>query len=464
HQAADESGTFGSLYRHVNCMDQAAMLELLCSFGPPHAKTSWLVQQPFGYINEMYLIGIVDTSGQLQLCNNPFHGTDATLRVVDKDMRGRTSFYCHVYIGQSKPFSTTNDHIFDGTAGPSIGNKLAEQYLHEAIDRNTRLYEVTGTSPGTVDNIMEGDGVTGTDGQFWRPTAILELAPARFRECVLNLLRSSAISNPNIISQIQWAHVPEWINTVLGSRCEVAFGHVSVGNATAQALWLLSGANEEDTTKLRVDVRVETHLSENGDLNPERSAMAACDCLASIIMSTDRDPDDLWIQGTLSEYGEKSLQYADHIPAGRIVIVSGNVVVDMRGASSSAALEPLARRLLTHTTSHEPFSLHVPTVVNHSFEIPGCSQNGATNVVDGIGAQFTVRCCLDSSVAAASADVHGDGLLLSKYSIEDMDGEAGRAVIFTFITRDLGVHDVDLYFAHSSTLTSVSKRVEVEVV
>lgn len=72
--ARDPSGRPGGARRTVNCMDQAAILELSCSLGhrdgdPP---MNWVAHHPYGYINSTHLVGVRDQSGELIRVNNPF--------------------------------------------------------------------------------------------------------------------------------------------------------------------------------------------------------------------------------------------------------------------------------------------------------------------------------------------------------------------------------------------------------
>lgn len=119
---ANDSNQPGTLFPYVNCMDQAAILELSCSLLGGFSSTSWLYQQPFGYINPLHLVGI-KAAGTLINVNNPFFGTDSTRALVDINDRGRTGFGVHVYTGHSEPFNSPNDGIYDGCGGPHIGTE-----------------------------------------------------------------------------------------------------------------------------------------------------------------------------------------------------------------------------------------------------------------------------------------------------------------------------------------------------
>ena len=68
----NDNDQLGTLYQSVNCMDQAAMLELSCSLLGSSSSTSWLYQHPFRYINTTYLVGIRAGAGPLTNVNNPF--------------------------------------------------------------------------------------------------------------------------------------------------------------------------------------------------------------------------------------------------------------------------------------------------------------------------------------------------------------------------------------------------------
>ncbi|KAK0455273.1 uncharacterized protein EV420DRAFT_1644911 [Desarmillaria tabescens] len=466
--APDESGTEGMLYRHVNCMDQCAMLELSCSLQDGVRSTSWLVQQPFGYINDTHLVGVVNQQNQLIPVNNPFFGTDQSRSHVDINDPARTSFGCHVYNGHSRPFVLASDGIYDACGGPHIGNEVAADYLASSIDTQTTLY-IHGLQPGTVNNIAVGDGVTGTDGHHWVPPVASEGFTELSRNAVSNILSPLTTETPNSVSHINWAHVPEWINDVLDEDWGVKFGRVSVGDSTTHAFWHLGHDKAEEGSPLRVNVHVESVVNLSGALDTAGSEQAARDRLGTILTSTDRDPEALWVRGTLDEFGQYSLQYASDVAAGRVVVVAGNAIVDISGMSSSAALEDYARKLLGHTVRRDGPPLTMPAIKRGPVRTTGNQEsmllddNTGRTTVQGVDTRFSLYFELDKGVAAASATPEGTGILFDKYVIEEgLDGAV--AVDFMFVAHELGAHTVKVHFTDMETMVSVSKTIEVDVV
>jgi len=220
-----------------------------------------------------------------------------------------------------------------------------------------------------------------------------------------------------------------------------------------------------------VRVRTETCVAEDGNLDFEKSSHTAFDDFAFTIKGIELDlgPNDegldtIYAPAPFGDYAQYALQYAAHIPEGHFLIVSGNHMISISGGSSSAVLEPVARKLLAHITVDKPVSFHIPVVTEHWFEIPEANRGGSNETVKGMASTFTVKCRVDDSIAAARADVEGHGLLLSKVHIDGNEANKTSTVSFTFVTRAVGTHDVDLRFKHSPTMTTSNKSIHVTVV
>ncbi|KAL5522324.1 hypothetical protein ACEPAF_2181 [Sanghuangporus sanghuang] len=248
---------------------------------------------------------------------------------------------------------------------------------------------------------------------------------------------------------------------LLGEDAQILFAQISTNGTSAQASWSVTGSQN---LQLKLDIHTETRVDDNGSLDEERSLDAARDYLTSVLMSTDRDPQEVWAQGNLNEYGVCSVQYSNNIPAGRVVLVSGNAVVDIRGASSSTALLSLVHALLAHTTIEGPIPHAVPSVSGYTFEIPERRRGDAAHIVKGTDVEFLIHCNVDARLAAASAHVADYGILFSKCDVVDAEGRDSSAVKFTFITRELGSHVVELYFAEWSTMACGTKKITVDVI
>ncbi len=275
---APGSSDFGSLYRHVNCFDQAAWLELTCSL---LNATSWLAQQPFGFIKETYLVGIPNK------VNNPFFGTDATRILVDNNDLKRTFFGCHVYVGNSKPFDSTDDAIYDGCAGPHLGTETAADYVTNSIQNTNETALYVNTYPGTINNIQPGDGVTGIDGQYFRTggpnsstsfSSTLTFQSPSSAQAVLN--RLAPTSQPASVRRItheDWANASSWVPTVLGEGWTTLFSQiVAAGESSTRAFWHIAGP---DGIVLRITVITESPVT-TGHRHP-RSCASCCRCARS---------------------------------------------------------------------------------------------------------------------------------------------------------------------------------------
>ncbi|KAF5379135.1 hypothetical protein D9615_005859 [Tricholomella constricta] len=504
YRAADASGATGTLYRHVNCMDQAGVLELGCSLlggGPGARPTSWLGQQPFGFINTCHLVGVTAPgSNQLLDINNPFFGTqyDRAL-LTDINDQARTKFWSHVYVGHSNPFQRQTDGIYDACGGPHFGTETPAEYLAQVIDTQTNLYQAQGWQPGTVDTIATGDGVTGINGQpaIGAPVQVAAAVPGTASASVIpesaTELRGAIQATldqlipptlPGLsgaqasVTHVNWAHVRTWLKPVLGETWDVGFGHLTVGDAAAHAFWHLTESSRGGGDTLRINIFVESVSGMDGIVDSGLAAEAARSRLADIVGSTDRDPEVLWTPGgeALSEFGDYSVRYKDNIEAGRIVVVAGGVVVDIAGLSSSAALEGHARTLLGHTVRRDGPVLAIPVLRGGPVRTRGhervaritlAGEEREVVTVNGVGTRFSVAFRVEGLVAAASATSEGEGVLFDRYSIhgvEEGTGGGGHAVDFMFVTRQVGRHVVRLHFAESETMTVATEVMEVEVI
>ena len=113
----------------VNCYDQAAALTI---FGRVIGIDSqYRLQQPFGYLNMVALVGIGD-------CNNPFYKSDVAKKTVGHD-DSRTSFRNHAFV-------TFGVNVFDACGGPETGINTLPIYLNNLIDRST-LWESASAAP-----------------------------------------------------------------------------------------------------------------------------------------------------------------------------------------------------------------------------------------------------------------------------------------------------------------------------
>ncbi|KAI5824587.1 hypothetical protein K523DRAFT_252896 [Schizophyllum commune Tattone D] len=502
---ADDSGVPGSLFRYVNCMDQAGMLQLSCSL---LGDTSWLGQQPFGYIHTTHLVGVADGYGNLINVNNPFFGTEPQYALVDQNAPARTGFFCHVYVGNSKPFVSASDAIYDACSGPHAGTEIAQEYVTNSIDATTTLYSPTYIPhPGTVQNIAMGPGVVGIDGQHFAHAAADTRAAftAQAAGSALDRLLAPGGGSTDAsddaaaasIAHTDWAHLPEWLPSVLGADWTVQFARVGADTQRAHALYQL--ADRASGHAVRVRVSVHTQTGADGALDPARSAAAAREAAAHIVGGTDRTPDALWVAGgALGEYGDWSLQYRPEVGAGRFLVCAGNTVVDIAGLPSTAALAEVARRLLGRVVQHDAPLPGLPVladgaVTSQSGAAAAASSSSSADIgaiasgdvsaltstspvqIAGAGTRFSLSFVAESQIAAAGATSDSGGLIFDKYTVEEYvpsSGEAGAdstsapltTVVFVFYAKEIGHHTVRIHVADAKTMLTATRVVGVDVV
>ncbi|KAL5480174.1 hypothetical protein ACEPAI_1444 [Sanghuangporus weigelae] len=196
-----------------------------------------------------------------------------------------------------------DDGTYDACGGPHEGEENAQQFLNSSIDTDTTLYPVRGFNPGTVANIQDGDGVITIDGLPRSvPNIDISLLPERIRD----LIQKRSAASPSSVSQKDWAHLPEWVETALalGENAKVLFGQTRASDASAQASWLVAGVQD---LQLKLDIHVETRVDANGDLDVKSSLDAARNYFASVLQNLQRNLDEVWMQSGLDEYGESSV-------------------------------------------------------------------------------------------------------------------------------------------------------------
>ena len=420
-------------------------------------RPSWLRMVPFGFINTTYLIGIT------QPCNNPFFNSVSPplpplLPVNDSR---RTAFGNHVFNGSLTTYNVYADHIYDACGGP-VANGLAPQaYVNQTVDSATSLNHPP--LPGTVAYIQQFGGVTGITSFHH------EIEPSKEVEVLLQM--AAAAPDSKSFSQIHWDDVAQWVRSVIGESTKVAFHELRFADTAVEALWHLIGVKHgnhgDDNLVFRV--RTYTLVGADGKLDDKASSAQALNDLRFTLKNNDRNSgtndgvlESFWEPAPLKDYAQHSVQLKSTVPRGRFLIASGNSLIDVSGGPSSSSLNPIIKKVLTHTTVDKPVSHDIPGVTDHRFEIPQDKKGGKDNVVKGVGTSFTISCHVSKPIAAASANVKDSGLLFRDATIVNGDGKS--TVKYGFVTRSVGKHDVELAFATSSGLTSSKKVVQVEVI
>ncbi|KAG6871061.1 hypothetical protein C0995_008713 [Termitomyces sp. Mi166 len=468
-------GPVGSLLPLVNCMDQAAMLELSCSLRGGSSLVSWLYQAPFGYINTTYLVGVTE-SGDLVGVNNPFFGTDIShAEVRDINDLSRSPFKVYVYVGHSSKFNReSDDGIYDGCSGPHLGTETIKKYITNAIDTQTKLYGERPwecRAPGTVANVTQGNGVVSiNDQRLFSQSCTLPL----LTEPLSRLVDTAVANTGSPLAHVGWACLSTWLKATLGDEWKILYEQVTVGAAEAQALWLIFDVL--NNTRIRVHINVVSVIDQDGYLDMNGSAAVVKEHISGILMSTTRQ--DIWTSGNLSGFEGVSLRYADHVAAGRIVLVAGNIVMDISGMTSYEALLPYALKLFDRTVRLGPLdrlppvapvlqrqAIRMGTDTSDTTTTLGEPENETEIItVTGIGTRFSLVFSVSCKIATANAGCEEHGVLFDRHIVEELDNNQGCTVEFLFVAREVGRHRVRVCVADLETMIGATSDLEVEVV
>ncbi|KAG6830514.1 hypothetical protein H0H92_000355 [Tricholoma furcatifolium] len=474
----EPGGDIGSLIRGVNCVDQAAALQLACGLYNATA-TSWILQgslaHPFGFINTTHLVGVGNNAllpnPPLINVNNPFFGfiVNPNLRLqyanVQANSPYRRRFKFHVFNALSNPWDQANDVIFDATCGPHLGTGTHVQYNANVID-GTRTQQPFALA-------QQGPGITGTINWPLFPLR-------RSRNPLAGTLTEPLIAVTNqagVLGQIYtgWASLPTWFRAALGDSWNIQYESHSVGMVGSQAFWLISHSSGGHDHQLRITATVASVVSQDGQLDVEESANIVNDCVNDILMSTQRS--DVWTTGALPGLDGVSLHYADHIEAGRIVFVAGLTVMDIAGMATTNALLPIAVKLIKQTKRRDPqltSLLAIPALKRQAIRL-GINTDNVTTLdgpeaqtgigkVIGIYARFSVIFSVSCKIATASGDCEGTGVIFDRYVVEELENGEVCNVEFIFITREVGRHLVRVAVADLETMIGGTMDLEVDVV
>ena len=464
--------------RKVICVDQAAMLELCCSLqGGTHA-TTFLIQNPFGFINDTHLVGVKDSRGALITVNNPFFEKDPlkpTPPLIGQNDSRRTFFGGHTFNGQRQGQSW---NIYDATSGPALGPNI-NQYYTTSIDVTTTLYkDYPGFQPGKPNEVQTDAGVTSINGgnlglQVRHVAAPLteSVGLTAASTPIANLpspLLNAVVAQAGTVTHVDWARLPTWLRATLGDTWDIDDECLTASEAETQAFWSISDrANAADST-IRVHVVVVSALTPDGHVDTEESAAIVRDRIQNIFKYAQRG--DIWTTRTLPGLGGASLQYLDDSGAGRVIVVAESVFVDIKGMASGSALMPHALKLLNHTARHNFPPPVVPVIHRQAIKIGATILEGpkaATDVitVTGINTRFSVVFSVDCEVAVAGAASDTiSGVLFDRHIANEPESEEGRTVEFFFVAQEVGRHRVHMYVAELETMVQAKSALEVEVV
>ncbi|GLB34582.1 hypothetical protein LshimejAT787_0201470 [Lyophyllum shimeji] len=367
---AAPGGPPGSLSRDVNCYDQAAMVQVLAGFGKP-PYPNWLVMEPYGYINQTYLVGV---NG---LCNNPFFNNNHSPSLIGINDTRRTGFGNHVFNGLLFPFKPQDpkERIFDACAGPSLGTLDPYAYVNAAVDSTTTLtaWKRVQWPTSRVTKVLPAS--------VWLP---LTWEKTKMTTKMMEFLEKCTVGNAKPYSQIRWT--------------------TNIGERVAERLWHLTGVDGIDSdvvVRVRAEhrsPRTETSTSKN-PLRRHLTVSLSLSRISNSILAMTTTVSALCMRpAPFDDFAHYALQYASHIAKGRFLIASGNHMITISGGSSSAALEPIARKLLTHTTVDSRLSRHIPVVPKWSYDIPEISKGSSDETVAGVGSTFNVKCHVDDLV------------------------------------------------------------------
>jgi len=462
--------------RKVTCVDQAAMLELCCSLQGGTQATTFLIQNPYGFINDTHLAGVKDKQGVLINVNNPFFERNPlkpTSPSIRKNDPLRTFFGTHVFNGQHRQDGSWN--IYDATSGPAIGPNI-QQYYTTAIDYDPEPYKRhQGFRPGRPDEAKMDAGVIGIDGknpglQVQRTMAplmrSLKGAPTLIANPPSPLL-NTVVAHADTVTHVDWARLPTWLRATLGDTWDVDDGWLTASEAETQAFWYISDRANSADSSISVHIVVISALTPDGHVDTEESAAIVRDRIHGIQRYTQRD--DVWTTRTLPCLEEASLQYADDSGAGRVIVVAGSVCMDIKGMTSGSALMPHALMLLNRTVRHNRPPPVVPVIQRRAIQIGSTTLEGPeaeTNVitVTGIDTRFSVVFWVGCEIAVAGAASDTSEVLFDRHIVNELGSGKGRTVEFFFIVQGVGCHRVHMYVAELETMVQAKSALEVEVV
>ncbi|KAG6819035.1 hypothetical protein H0H93_016065 [Arthromyces matolae] len=342
YSAPDAQGRPGGNERIVNCTDQAAMLELSCGL---NAKTtSWLVLQPYGYINTTHLVGWINAANVPYNVNNPFFQENVNRALVAVNDPYRTSFGYHAFNAERRTWtSNSNWGIYDACAGPHEGTENYTEYVRNAIDVSPQVH--VHIEPG---HPVKAVGIQAIDGAPIHPQGHNNHVFIE-SEQQTKLFDTIVASAEHPTRYTNWTGLSTWFHDALGAGWVVEISDVTVGKDTTQAFFKISDSNNHDDA-IEIDVNAFSPINEHGQLDREGYSDATRGHVHNVVTSTQIA--DTWILGDVPNHGS-CLKNADHVPAGRILLVSGHTVIEIRGFKSTESLLPLAQRLLDRASHHD---------------------------------------------------------------------------------------------------------------
>ncbi|KAG6856081.1 hypothetical protein H0H87_007570 [Tephrocybe sp. NHM501043] len=222
--AAPGGDAFGFNERAVNCMDQAAVVELSCTFG--EKATSWLTIQPFGYINQTHLVGWIDQANVYVEVNNPFFAGNNQLANLPRDDPQRQPFGCHVFNAESRAWAANTRYGHD-------------RPLLSASEQHAQLVDAVVAS---------------------------SVHPAKF---------------------FNWTRLQTWLQEALGNRWVVEYSDVSVGKEATQSFFKVCDSDNRDAM-VTVSVDAYSPINEYGELILEGCSSAAKRHVRDLLMSAQR--------------------------------------------------------------------------------------------------------------------------------------------------------------------------------
>ncbi|SJL08249.1 uncharacterized protein ARMOST_11612 [Armillaria ostoyae] len=324
--------------------------------------------------------------------------------------------------------------------------------------------------PGTsISDITRHPGITCINGHHRTSLSADEAASA-----VLSLIGLPAgTATTSSITYTNWAYLPEWIEKVLDVSWSVTYGHIGVGEGSANLLWCLKrdGAeidSSESSERLKIRVHVESRANGDGILDMAASKRAVRRHLAKIINSIDFIIELVWARGDLSEYGEYSVRYAAG-DTGCAIVAAGPTVIEIYDSNRTLPLEMFdsyARKLLEYTVRRDSPPLTAPVIKRGPMLSLSDDDNSRSTrtKIRPVDLYFPLWFELDKPIAAAKATVEGSAPAISCGTWEVEVGV--RMVKLDFTVARLGHHveEVHAYFANSETMLSTSQTFEIEVV
>ena len=327
---------------HVNCFDQAGIVQIALSLGILDKEQGKLLAmtylRPFGFIKETHLVGWGP-------CNNPLPRVGDGL-VVPQDSPTRQPFSSHMFISY-------DGNVVDATCGPTYIHFTGLQgYLNKAIDRTTKCYSkeswpakrddaklfLSRLSGGLVKDARGGAGITKVDGfKSSRPDQALSKdvesflkqlgLPARIEaDDTISKQGHEALSYGQLTEALKFLTIDQMGVTVQEEK------PMREPGGTALLTWIIITAEKDPQLRV-VYLRIYVCPSET----------IAAQTMEHYLSDHLHGYKDKYVrEKTGKSFGRRHLVSSPHNQSGAHLWVAGRLAIVLTGLSNSEALRPIA--------------------------------------------------------------------------------------------------------------------------